>query len=124
MMGLKNELNSDKQRQDENKATYCCQNSRLHVASFITCMSAMSDHTAFQGSSKLLQSNNHECIFLDGNELRYRRTGLSDSLHVCLPAFHLPVNDLHSPSVKGWRKEDDDTADITAAAVSSWIILL
>src|SRR5229473_1326715 len=27
MMGLKNELNSDKQRQDENKATYCCQNS-------------------------------------------------------------------------------------------------
>jgi hypothetical protein len=44
---------------------------------------------------------------------------LSDSLYVCLPAFRLPVSDLHSPSVKGRWKEDDDTADITAAAVSS-----
>ncbi len=82
-------------------------------ASFITscklCPStAMSDHTAFsrvRRPAKLLQSNHIEYIVLDGNELWCMRAGLSDSLHVCLPAFRLPVNDLHSPSAKGRCEE-------------------
>ncbi len=63
----------------------------------------MSDHSFFKDAtpSELEQSNGHEYIVFDSNELGCRRTGLSDSLHACLPAFRLLVNDLHSPSAKG-----------------------
>src|SRR5216684_6479489 len=90
---------------------------RLHVATFITCMSVQ-PHSFFK-DVRQRNCTITSISFLMPMELRYRRIELSDSLHVCLPAFRLPVNDLHSPSVNGWWKEDDDTADIMAAAVSS-----
>jgi len=65
MMGLKNELNSDKQRQDENKATYCCQNS--------PAPRGILHHVYVRPTTQLFQGceaaklHNHEYIFLDAN---------------------------------------------------------